>query len=139
MAKQYWLVKQEPSAYSWDDFVAEGSTQWTGIRNYQARNNVRAMKLGDLAFFYHSVNDKEIVGIAEVIKEFYPDPTAEEGDWSIVDLKPVKPMVNKVTLAEMKAEPALEELPLLRHTRLSVVPVTAAQFKTILKMGKTKL
>lgn len=137
-AKQYWLIKQEPSAFSWDDFVADGIARWDGVRNYQARNNLRAMKQGDLAFFYHSVTGKEVVGIAKVVKEAYPDPTAEKGDWSCVDFKPVKPMKKSVPLADIKEAEKLEHLPLIRHSRLSVMPVTKAEFETILKLGETK-
>ena len=110
MARSYWLVKQEPEAYSWDDFVKEGETYWDGVRNYQARNNLRAMKKGDLVFFYHSVSDKEIVGVAKVTREHYPDPTAKEGDWSVVDLAAVKPMKKPVSLAQIKTEKSLEKV-----------------------------
>jgi predicted RNA-binding protein with PUA-like domain len=133
---QFWMVKQEPTAYAWSKFVADGRTAWTGVRNFQARNNLRAMRQGDKVFYYHSVEGKEVVGIAEVIKEAYPDPTAEEGDWSCVDLAPVKALGRPVTLEEMKANPKLQELPLLRHTRLSVIPVTPAQFTEIERAGK---
>jgi len=138
-AKQYWLIKQEPSTFSWDDFVADGQAQWDGVRNYQARNNLRAMKKGDLALFYHSVTGKEVVGIAKVVKEAYPDPTAKEGDWSCVDFKPVKPMKKPVPLAVIKEEKKLENLPLIRHSRLSVMPVAKAEFETLLKLGGTKV
>src|SRR6478672_2382238 len=107
MAKQYWLVKSEPESYSWSDLVKEGKTAWTGIRNFQARNNLRAMKKGDLVFFYHSVTDKSVVGIAKVAKESYPDPTAEEGDWSAVDLKPVKALAKPVDLETIKKDSVL--------------------------------
>src|SRR5688572_15098182 len=103
MPKNYWIVKQEPEAYSWDTFVKEGSTSWTGVRNFVARNNLRAMKKGDLVFFYHSVSEKQIVGLAKVSREHYPDKTAEEGDWSAVDLVPVKPLASPVSLATIKA------------------------------------
>lgn len=138
-AKQYWLMKQEPSAYSWDDFVAEGRCRWDGVRNYQARNNLRTMKMGDLAFFYHSVTGKEVVGVAKVVREAYPDPTAEKGDWSCVDLEPVKPLKKPVPLTVIKTEKALENLPLIRHSRLSVMPVTKAEFDAILQLGETRL
>lgn len=133
----YWLVKQEPEAYSWSAFVKDGRTAWTGVRNFQARNNLRAMKRGDLVLYYHSVSEKQVVGCARVDKEAYPDPTAKEGDWSCVDLVPVKALARPVTLDEMKGDRALEDLPLLRQTRLSVVPATRAQFQRILKLGET--
>ena len=139
MATQYWLVKQEPTAYSWDDFVKDKGTMWDGVRNYQSRNNLRAMKKGDLVFFYHSVDEKRVVGLAKVVKEHYADPTAEEGDWSVVDLKPVKAMKEPVTLAQIKADKGLVELPLVRNSRLSVSPVGATQFKRILKLGQISI
>jgi len=133
---QFWMVKQEPTAYSWAAFVADGRTAWTGVRNFQARNNLRAMRKGDKVFYYHSVEGKEVVGIAEVVKESYPDPTAKEGDWACVDLAPVNALGRPVTLQEMKANPKLKDLLLLRHTRLSVIPLTAAHFTEIDRMGK---
>ena len=133
--KNFWLVKQEPGAYSWSDFVADGKTSWTGVRNYTARNNLRKMKKGDEAFFYHSGEDKAVVGIAKVIREAYPDSTAKEGDWSAVDLAPIKPLRRPVTLAEIKANRQLKNMPLIRQSRLSVMPVSAAEFQTILKLG----
>ncbi|HSP44871.1 MAG TPA: EVE domain-containing protein [Chthoniobacterales bacterium] len=132
--KQFWLVKQEPSAYSWTDFVADGKTAWTGVRNYTARNNLRAMRKGDAVFFYHSVVGKEIVGIATVVREAYPDPTAKEGDWSAVDLAPEKALRRPVTLEEIKGTSKLREMALLRLSRLSVQPVTSAQFEEISRM-----
>jgi predicted RNA-binding protein with PUA-like domain len=138
-AKRHWLIKQEPSAFSWSDFVAAGHAQWDGVRNYQARNNLRAMRKGDLALFYHSVTGKEVVGVAKVVKEAYPDPTADSGDWSCVDFKPVKPLKRAVPLEAIKAEPKLAELPLIRHSRLSVMPVSAAEFEVLLQLGETKL
>ena len=134
--KKFWLVKQEPSAYSWANFVAARKTQWTGVRNFTARNNLRAMRKGDALFFYHSVVGKEIVGIAEVIREAYPDPTATEGDWSAVDLAPVKALSRPVTLDEIKRNPKLKEMALLRLSRLSVQPVTKAEFEEIVRMAK---
>src|SRR5262249_30263233 len=125
---QYWMVKQEPTAYSWADFVADGRTAWTGVRNFAARLNLRAMRKGDRVLYYHSVEGKEIVGLAEVVKEAYPDPTAKEGDWSCVDLAPVKPLPRPVTLIEVKANPKLRELKLLRQSRLSVMPVKPTEF-----------
>ncbi|HEY5704980.1 MAG TPA: EVE domain-containing protein [Terrimicrobiaceae bacterium] len=132
----YWLVKQEPSAYSWDDFVKDGRTAWTGVRNYQARNNLRAMRLGDRVFFYHSVKDKSVIGEAEVVREAYGDPTAEEGDWSSVDLKPIRPLPHPVQLAKIKAEKRLAGMALLRHSRLSVTPVSAQEYRAIAELSK---
>ena len=114
----YWLVKSEPEAYSWSQFVKDGKTAWTGVRNFAARNNLRAMKKGDLVFFYHSGEDKSVVGLARVAKEFYPDPTAEEGDWSCVDLVPVKALAKPVTLAQIKADKILKEMMLVKQSRL---------------------
>src|SRR6058998_1661560 len=104
MAKQYWLLKQEPEAYSWNDLLKDGRTAWTGVRNFQARNNLRVMKSGDLVFFYHSVSDKQAVGLARVEKEHYPDPTADEGNWSVVDIVPVKTLTKPVTLDQIKGD-----------------------------------
>lgn len=134
--KKFWLVKQEPSAYSWADFVADGKTSWTGVRNYTAHNNLRAMRKGDAAFFYHSVTEKAIVAMARVIREAYPDPTAKEGDWSAVDLAPDKALSRPVTLDEIKRNPRLKEMALLRLSRLSVQPVTSAEFQEILRMAQ---
>jgi len=134
---QYWVVKQEPEAYSWSAFVKDGGTAWTGVRNFQARNNLRAMRKGDLVLYYHSVSDKQVVGLARVAKEAYPDPTAKEGDWSSVDLAPVKPLESPVDLETIKTDKALEGIPLARQGRLSVQPLTKTQFQRILKLGKT--
>jgi predicted RNA-binding protein with PUA-like domain len=134
--KNFWLVKQEPSAYSWANLVADGKTAWTGVRNYTARNNLRAMRKGDAVFFYHSVVGKEIVGVSKVVREAYPDPTAKEGDWSAVDLAPEKQLPKPVTLEEIKRNSKLKEMALLRLSRLSVQSVTAAQFDEILRMAK---
>lgn len=131
----YWLVKQEPSAYSWDDFVRDKKTAWTGVRNFQARANLAAMKKGDGVLFYHSVTGKAVVGLAEVVKTAYPDPTAEEGDWICVDLKPVKPLPEPVTLETIKQTEALAQMALVRQSRLSVMPVTEPQARLILKLG----
>lgn len=139
MPKQYWLVKQEPESYSWADFVKDGGTRWTGIRNFQARLNLRAMKAGDLAFFYHSVSEKQVVGVAKVSKEHFPDPTATEGDWSAVELKPVKPFKTPVTLDQIKADPALASMVLVKNSRLSTQPVTEAQAKRLLELGETRI
>jgi predicted RNA-binding protein with PUA-like domain len=133
--KQFWLVKSEPSAYSWDNLVADGKTAWTGVRNYTARNNLRAMRKGDAVFFYHSVVGKEIVGMAKVVREAYPDPTATEGDWSAVDLAPDKGLLQPVALDEIKRNRQLKEMALLRLSRLSVQAVTKAQFEEIVRMA----
>src|SRR5262245_3520412 len=132
---QYWLVKQEPESYSWSAFVKDGQAAWTGVRNFQARNNLRAMKKGDQVFYYHSGTGKEIVGLARVVKEAYADPTATEGDWSCVDLVPVKPLEQSVTLAAIKADAVLKEMKLVRNSRLSVSPVSDAQFKRVIELG----
>ena len=133
---KYWLVKQEPTAYSWDDFVRDGKTAWTGVRNFQARNNLRAMAKGDTVLYYHSVEGKCVMGEAEVVREAYPDPTAEEGDWVCVDLKPAKPLKRPVTLEEIKSSKSLEGFPLIRQSRLSVMPVAAAEHRAILALAK---
>lgn len=138
MGKQCWLVKQEPEAYSWTSFVQDGRTQWTGVRNFQARNNLRSMKKGDLVFYYHSVTDKQVVGIARVEREAYPDPTAQEGDWSCVDLKPVKPLKLPLALDALKADPTLKDMALIRQTRLSVTPVTSEQSERLLALSQTR-
>jgi len=134
--KQFWLVKQEPSDYSWANFVADGKTPWTGVRNYTARNNLRAMRKGDAVLFYHSVSDKAVVGIARVIREAYSDPTATEGDWSAVDLAAEKPLPRPVALDAIKRNARLKEMTLLRCSRLSVQPVTSAEFQEILQMAR---
>src|SRR6266404_4255017 len=133
--KNYWLVKQEPDSYSWSDFVGEGKTAWTGVRNYTARNNLRKMQKGDEVLFYHSGDDKAVVGIARVTKTAYPDSTATEGDWSAVDLAPVRSLGRPVTLAEIKATRALQKLPLIRQSRLSVMPAGEAEFRKIVEMA----
>jgi predicted RNA-binding protein with PUA-like domain len=134
---QYWMVKQEPTAYSWEQFVRDGRAAWTGVRNFQARNQLRAMSLGDQVLFYHSVVGKEVVGIAKVAKEAYPDPTAEEGDWSCVDLAPVRALKHPVPLATIKSARDLSDLPLLKQSRLSVMPLTKKQFEKLLKLSET--
>jgi predicted RNA-binding protein with PUA-like domain len=134
---QYWLVKQEPEAYAWAAFVKDGGTAWTGVRNFQARNNLRTMKRGDRVLYYHSVSEKRVVGLARVVKEAYPDPTAKEGDWSTVDLEPVKPLKNPVDLETIKSDKTLMSIPLVRQGRLSVQPLTKEQFQRILKLGNT--
>ena len=133
--KNFWLVKQEPSSYSWSDFVAEGETAWTGVRNYTARNNLRKMKNGDEVLFYHSGEEKAVVGIARVTRPAYPDATAKEGDWSAVDLAPIKSLFQPVTLRQIKSDPRLKQTPLIRQSRLSVMPLTAAEFRQIVTMG----
>jgi len=130
-----WLVKQEPSAYSWSDFVKDGKTSWTGVRNYTARNNLGKMKKGDQVFFYHSVEDKAVVGIARVVRTAYPDPTAKEGDWSAVDLAPIKALARPVPLQRIKADRRLKNIGLVRQGRLSVMPLTEPEFRTILRMA----
>jgi predicted RNA-binding protein with PUA-like domain len=135
----YWLVKSEPDAYAWAAFVKDGKTAWTGVRSFAARIHLRAMRKGDAVFFYHSNEGKDVVGVAQVIKEHYADATAEEGDWSCVDLKPVKPFVQPVTLEQIKADSTLKEMALVKQSRLSVMPVTAAQAKQLLKLGATSL
>ena len=136
---QHWLVKQEPEAYSWSTFSNDGRTAWTGVRNFQARNHLRTMKKGDLVLFYHSVSEKQIVGIARVAREAYPDETADEGDWSCVDLVPVKALTQPVTLESIKTDKLLKALPLVRQSRLSVSPVSVEQFGRILQLGQTQL
>jgi predicted RNA-binding protein with PUA-like domain len=133
--KNFWLVKQEPSSYSWSDFVAEGKTAWTGVRNYTARNNLRKMKKGDEVLFYHSGEEKAVVGIARVTRPAYRDTTAKEGDWSAVDLAPIKPLRQSVTLRQIKNEPRLKQIPLVRQSRLSVMPLGKAEFGEIIKMS----
>jgi predicted RNA-binding protein with PUA-like domain len=135
MATRHWLVKQEPTAYSWDDLVRDGRTMWDGVRNHQARNNLQAMGKGDRVLFYHSVKDPAVVGICEVVRPAYPDPTADDPRWVVVDLKPVRPLARPVTLAAVKAEPALRDIPLIRQSRLSVMPLEKAAFDRIVKLG----
>lgn len=132
---QYWLVKSEPDAFSWDQQVANGIEPWTGVRNHAAKNNLRAMRAGDRAFFYHSNVGKEIVGIVEVAREAYLDPTAGEGDWVCVDMRAVGPMPRPVGLAAIKAEPALDGIALVRQSRLSVMPVSPEHWAVICRMG----
>lgn len=131
----YWLVKSEPDAFSWSEQVENGVEPWTGVRNHAAKNNLRAMRTGDRAFFYHSNEGREIVGIVEVVREAYPDPTAESGNWVAVDVKAIEPMPNPVTLAAMKSDPALEGMALIRQSRLSVSPVSPAHWRHICKLG----
>jgi predicted RNA-binding protein with PUA-like domain len=135
----YWLVKSEPAAYSWSQLVKDGKTAWTGVRNFAARLNLRAMKKGDLVCFYHSVSEKQIAGLARVAKEFYPDATAAAGDWSCVDLEPVKPLKKPVTLAAIRADQALKEMKLVKQSRLSVTPLTPVEFARLLELAETRL
>ena len=131
----YWLFKSEPGAWSWDDQVRDGVAEWDGVRNHQANNNMLAMKLGDKGFFYHSVNEKRIVGVVKVVKEHYPDPTDESGRFGMVDVKAVTAVKTPVTLAEMKAEPRLGNLALLRQSRLSVAPVGDEEWRILCAMA----
>ncbi|MFO1488206.1 MAG: EVE domain-containing protein [Verrucomicrobiota bacterium] len=135
MPKNHWLVKSEPDAYAWEAFVKDGKTAWTGVRNFAARNNLRAMKKGDAVLFYHSNIGKEIVGLARVDREAYPDATAKEGDWSCVDLVPVKPLKRPVSLQVIKSDAQLKDLPLVKLSRLSVSSVSEAQFQRILVLA----
>jgi len=132
---RYWLLKSEPGAWSWEDQVAKGVEHWDGVRNHQASNNMKAMRIGDRAFFYHSVNEKRVVGIVEVVKEYYPDHTDASGRFGMVDVKTIEPMPNPVKLADIKADRALADMPLVKQSRLSVCPVTEAQWAKICAMG----
>jgi predicted RNA-binding protein with PUA-like domain len=132
---RYWLLKSEPSAYSWDQLVKDGRTNWSGVRNFQAANNLKAMKNGDRAFFYHSNEGLDIVGIVEVVKEAYPDPSDKQGRFVMVDVRAVQPVKAPVTLAAIKAEPKLADLALVKQSRLSVVPVAAEEWRIICKMA----
>lgn len=131
----YWLVKSEPAAYSWSQFLKDGKTAWTGVRNFQARNNLRAMKKDDAVFFYHSVSDKQVVGLARVAKEFYPDATSEEGDWSCVDLVPDKTLEKPVSLEAIKTDKILSSMPLVKQSRLSVTPLSKEQASRLMKLS----
>ena len=137
--KSFWIIKQEPSQYNWKQFEKDRETYWDGVRNYQARNNLKKMKKGDNLLFYHSVVGKEIVGIAEVTREAYPDPTTDDERWVVVDLKPIKPFKVPVTLEDIKAHKELSEIALIKQARLSVMPITKKEFQILLKLGKTKL
>ena len=134
----FWLVKQEPSSYSWSDFVADGETSWTGVRNFAARNNLRKMQKGDEVFFYHRGDEKAVVGIAKVTRTAYADPTAKEGDWSTVDIAAVKSLRRPVTLREIKDNPRLKRIPLVRQARLSVMPLAESDFQEIVKMASPR-
>ncbi|MEZ5013671.1 MAG: EVE domain-containing protein [Chitinophagales bacterium] len=133
---QYWLIKSEPSTYSWDDLVKLKTDSWTGVRNFAARLHLRAMQKGDLCLFYHSGNESAVVGIAKIVKAHYPDPTATEGDWSTVDVQAVKKLKNAVPLKDIKKVKSLQSMPLVRISRLSVSPVSASEFDTILQMSE---
>lgn len=137
--RHHWLVKSEPDAYSWAQLVSDGGTFWDGVRNPQARNHLKAMSKGDLVLYYHSGNGKEVVGVARVTREHYPDPTARDARWVVVDLKPVRALAEPVKLAQIKAEPSLGEIALVRQSRLSVMPLHKRAFDKILRLGRTRL
>jgi predicted RNA-binding protein with PUA-like domain len=139
MARSYWLMKSEPFKYSWDQLVKDKWTYWDGVRNYEARNNLAAMKVDDLVLYYHSNEGKEVVGVARVKKSAYPDPTTQDERWVVVDVEPVVALEQPVALADIKSDPELSEMALIRRSRLSVVPVTSGEFRHILKTGRTKL
>ncbi len=139
MAKAHFLIKSEPYKYPFSQLVTDGRTTWDGVRNFEARNHLRAMKVGDLLLYYHSNEGKEIVGVARVVRTAYPDPTAKEGDWSVVDIVPVKPLVEPVSLARIKDDRVLSQMALVKRSRLSVVPVSAPEFRRVLELGRTKL
>jgi len=139
MARSHWLVKSEPDKYSWDQLVKDGSTYWDGVRNLQARNNLAAMKKGDLVLYYHSNVGKEVVGVARVTRTAYPDPTTADERWVVVDLEPVKPLAHAVTLAEIRADAKLAGIALVKQSRLSVMPLDAKAFERILALGETKV
>ncbi len=137
MANNFWLVKQEPQAYSWATFLKEGKTAWTGVRNFQARNNLRAMRKGDRVLYYHSGSEKSAVGLARVEKPGYPDPTASEGDWVAVDFVPVLTLQKPVHLATIKADRTLSQIPLVKNSRLSVTPLSEVQFNRLMELAET--
>lgn len=139
MAQAYWLMKSEPFKYAWDDLVRDGSTCWDGVRNYEARNNLAAMKKGDLALYYHSNEGKEVVGVVEIVKESYPDPTTDDERWVVVEIAPRVAFREPVSLGTIKADPKLAEIQLVRRGRLSVVPLTPVEFRYLLELGKTAL
>jgi len=136
MARQYWLIKSEPAKYPFEQLVRDGKTRWDGVRNYAARNNLRAMKEGDQCLYYHSNEGKLVAGIARVVREAYPDPTAKEGDFSAVDVAPVRPLAKPVTLQQMRAHETLGKMMIFRRPRLSVVPVTKEEFDTVLRLAR---
>lgn len=133
--RSYWLIKTEPNAYSWDDLVEDGATYWDGIRNYEARNNLRKMSVGDHLLYYHSGRSRTVVGVAEIIREHYQDPTTEDERWSAVDIKPVQVLMRPVTLAEIKKDERLSEMVLVKRSRLSVTPVTEEEYGIVLATG----
>jgi predicted RNA-binding protein with PUA-like domain len=135
MTIQYWLVKSEPEAYAWADLARDGRTDWTGVRNYQARNHLKTMRPGDRVFFYESVTTKAVIGLAEVSRAHFSDTTADEEGWVAIEIKPVAPLANPVTLDQIKSDPALKDTALLRQSRLSVMPLTPAEFKKISRLG----
>ena len=135
----HWLIKSEPFVYAWSELVKDKRTTWEGVRNFEARNAMRAMSKGDLCLYYHSNEGKEIVGVAKVVKEAYADPTADEGDWSMVEVAPVKALAAPVDLATIKGHPQLSKMLLVKRSRISVVPVTPEEFAGVLALGKTKL
>lgn len=132
---KYWLMKTEPGTYAWADLLRDGKTYWDGVRNFQARNNIRAMKPGDLALYYHSVKEKSVVGVAKIVSEAYPDPSATDGDWSVVDIEPAFALKKPVTLDDVKARAELEEMVLVKQSRLSVQPVRKREFDSIVRLG----
>ncbi len=134
----HWLVKSEPSAYSWQQLEKDGKTLWEGVRNYQARNNLKEMKKDDLVLFYHSVNEKRVMGIAKVVKEHYPDPTTDDDRWVVVDVVPVQALDNPVTLSEIKSDNRLENIALVKQARLSVMPLKQEEFDAIVELGSNK-
>jgi predicted RNA-binding protein with PUA-like domain len=139
MPRGHWLVKSEPSQYGWKQLVRDGSTHWDGVRNAQARNYLQAMKKGDLLLYYHSNQGKQVVGVARVTREHYPDPTSDDERWVVVDVAPLKALAQPVTLAQLKADPQLCDMALIRQSRLSVMPVEKRAFARILKLGETTL
>lgn len=139
MPRRYWLLKSEPFQYAWEELVRDGATCWDGVRNAQAHNNLKAMQKGDLALFYHSNEGKEVVGVARVTRESYPDPTSDDERWVVVDVEPVVALEEPVGLQRIKAEPALGEIALVRQSRLSVVPLSREEFQRVLELGRTRL
>ncbi len=135
---KYWLVKSEPHKYSWDDLQKDGGTYWDGVRNYQARNNLRAMQVGDLVLYYHSNEGLAVVGVARVTKEAYQDPTTADERWSVVDIEPVETLAAPITLSEMKQDKKLQDMVLIKQSRLSVMPVMKKEFDLIIKKGRAK-
>lgn len=139
MARQHWLLKTEPETFSFEDLDGRASEPWDGVRNYQARNNLREMKRGDLALIYHSGAAREVVGVAEIVREAYPDPTADDARWLAVDVRARRALQEPVSLATIKADPSMAEVALVRHSRLSVMPIAAEHFERILALGHTRL